>query len=294
MKMFRIITGMRTAFFIIQGNGILKIEEMFLTPNKYSRPQIPLEKVTRIAVHYVGGPGSTAKNTRDYFESLKDQIPDRTGKWWLNKDGSYRTFKGQKVGIRYVSSHFVVGLDGEVIQCIPLDEWSYCTNQANGYSISIETCHPDTSGRFNSVTEKSLIELTAWLCKRFGLTETDVIRHYDVTGKLCPLYYVTHPEAWSSFRTEVGKLLDSSQKPVTEQEAGREPESFLVKVLDGALNVRRYPSLTAPINGVITDNGIYTVTETRHDGAILWGRLKSGAGWISLGSKYVKRWEGNQ
>ncbi len=272
----------------------MKIEEMFLTPNKYSRPQIPLEKVTKIAVHYVGGPGSTAKNTRDYFESLKDQIPDRTGKWWLNKDGSYRTFKGQRVGIRYVSSHFVVGLDGEVIQCIPLDEWSYCTNQANGYSISIETCHPDTSGRFNSVTEKSLIELTAWLCKRFGLTETDVIRHYDVTGKLCPLYYVTHPEAWSSFRTEVGKLLDSPQKPVTEQEAGREPESFLVKVLDGALNIRRYPSLTAPINGVITDNGIYTVTKTRHDGAILWGRLKSGAGWISLGSKYVKRWEGNQ
>ncbi len=147
-----------------------KIQQQFLTPNKYSRPQIPLSKVTKIAVHYVGGAGSSAQNTRNYFESLKDQIPDPTGKWWINKDGSYRTFRGEKVGIRYVSSHFVVGLLGEVIQCIPLDEMSYCTNQANGYSVSIETCHPLADGKFNSVTERSLIELTAELCGKFGLT----------------------------------------------------------------------------------------------------------------------------
>ncbi len=268
----------------------MKIMQMLLTPNKYSRPQIPLNKVTKIAVHYVGGPGSTAKNTRDYFESLKDQIPDSTGKWWVNRDGSYRTFKGEKVAIRYVSSHFTVGLEGEVIQCIPLDEYSYCTNQANGYSISIETCHPDAGGKFNDVTEKSLIELTAWLCKKFGLTEKDVIRHYDVTGKLCPLYYVTHPEAWDNFRAEVKKLLEVGE--VSEEQDTKntaETKSFLVKVLDSALNIRKYPSLTAPINGVITDNGVYTIVETEHGGNILWGKLKSGAGWISLGSKYVKR-----
>ncbi|MCM1024712.1 MAG: N-acetylmuramoyl-L-alanine amidase [Prevotella sp.] len=264
----------------------LKVQQQFLTPNKYSRPAIPLTKVTKIAVHYVGGAGSTAQNTRDYFESLKDQIPDPTGKWWLNKDGSYRTFKGERVGIRYVSSHFAVGLEGEVIQCIPTDEWSYCTNQANGYSISIETCHPLADGKFNSVTERSLIELTADLCRKFGLTEKDVIRHYDVTGKLCPLYYVKHPEAWDNFRAEVKKLLESGGEPPKE-----EGKSFLVKVLDSALNIRRYPSLTAPVDGVITDGGVYTVTETANGGGILWGKLKSGAGWISLGSKYVKRLE---
>lgn len=265
---------------------------MLLTPNKYSRPGLRLDKVTKIAVHYVGAAGSTAENTRNYFESLKDQIPDSTGKWWVNKDGSYRTFKGERVGIRYVSSHFTVGLDGEVIQCIPLDEWSYCTNQANGYSISIETCHPDASGKFNDVTEKSLAELTAWLCKKFGLTEKDVIRHYDVTGKHCPLYYVTHPEAWESFRARVGKLLADTVNTEPEKTES-ENSGFLVKILDGALNIRRYPSLTAPINGVISDNGVYTIVETEYGGNILWGRLKSGAGWISLGSKYVKRLGGD-
>lgn len=258
------------------------IEQIFLTPNKYSRPQLPLKKVTKIAVHYVGGAGSTAKNTRDYFESLKDQLPDSSGKYWVNKDGTYRTYKGEKIGIRYVSSHFVVGLDGEIIQCIPLDEWSYCTNQANGYSISIETCHPDSTGKFNEVTEKSLAELTAYLCEKFGLDENDVIRHYDVTGKHCPLYYVTHPEAWDSFRAQVRSLLDKDKSA--------EPEkSFCVKVMDGALNIRKTPSLTAPVMGVITDGGVYTIVATAYSGSILWGKLKSGAGWISLGSKYVRR-----
>ncbi len=281
----------------MKGYVHLKIQQMFLTPNKYSRPQIPLNKVTKIAVHYVGGAGSTAKNTRDYFQSLKDQIPDSTGKWWLNSDGSYRTFKGQRVGIRFVSSHFVVGLEGEVIQCIPLNEYSYCTNQANGYSISIETCHPDTSGKFNAATEKSLIELTAWLCQKFGLTEKDVIRHYDVTGKLCPLYYVTHPEAWDNFRAEVKKLLDNTDSSANSESRGEKQESeaneaFLVKILDPALNIRSYPSLLAPIRDVIKDCGVYTIVDTAHCGNILWGKLKSGAGWISLGSKYVKRLEG--
>lgn len=268
----------------------LKVQKQLLTPNKYSRPQIPLSKVTKIAVHYVGGAGSSAQSTRDYFESLKDQIPDPTGKWWVNKDGSYRTFKGEKVGIRYVSSHFVVGLLGEVIQCIPLEEMSYCTNQANGYSISIETCHPLADGKFNSVTERSLIELTAELCRKFGLTEKDVIRHYDVTGKLCPLYYVNHPEAWENFRAEVKKLLeDGESKNEIGETPQKERKSFLVRVLDPALNIRRYPSLTAPVDGVITDCGVYTIVDTAHCGNILWGKLKSGAGWISLGGKYVKR-----
>ena len=157
----------------------MKITEMFLTPNKYSRPQKKLEKVTKIAVHYVGNPRSTAKNNRDYFENLKDTHE------------------------RYVSAHLVVGLEGEIIQCIPFDEWSYCTNQANGYSISIECCHPDSTGKFNKETEDSLVELCAFLCKKFGLSADDVIRHYDVTGKHCPLWYVSHPEDFMVFKERV-------------------------------------------------------------------------------------------
>lgn len=167
----------------------MKINEMFLTPNKYSRPGIKLEKVEKIAVHYVGNPKSTAKNNRDYFENLKD------------------------TRARYVSAHFVIGLDGEIIQCIPLNEWSYCTNQANGYSISIECCHPDATGKFNKATEDSLVELCAYLCEKFGLTADDVIRHYDVTGKHCPLWYVSHPEDFKTFKERVRAAISATAEP---------------------------------------------------------------------------------
>ena len=50
----------------------------------------------------------------------------------------------------------------------------------------------------------SLRRLTAWLCEEFDLAPADVIRHYDVTGKVCPKYYVDHPEAWEDFRSALG------------------------------------------------------------------------------------------
>lgn len=189
----------------------MKITEMLLTPNKYSRPQIKLNRVAKIAVHYVGNPKSSAKNNRDYFENLKNTRE------------------------RYVSAHFIIGLEGEIIQCIPLDEWSYCTNQANGYSISIECCHPDSTGKFNSMTEDSLTELCAYLCRKFGLTADDIIRHYDVTGKRCPLWYVDHPEDFAAFRKRVEALISGDAETV-----GREMYYVQVGAFASKENAEKY------------------------------------------------------
>lgn len=249
---------------------LLNIEQRLLTPNKYSRPQIPLKNVTKIAVHYVGNPNTSAVANRNYFEN-------------------------QKTAGRYVSSHFIVGLQGEIIQCIPLDEISYCTNQANSYSISIECCHPDSTGKFTEATEQSLAELCAYLLEKFGLGADDIIRHYDVTGKQCPLYW--SPTKYQSaevanarfaeFKNKVRRLLKSN---ITENAAGKVNGSdFRVRVLDGSLNIRKYPSLNAPVVGIITDKGVYTIVAEEHGDSLLWGKLKSGVGWISLGSRYVQK-----
>lgn len=247
----------------------MKITENFLTPNKYSRPQKPLEKVTKIAVHYVGNPNTSAIANRNYFEN-------------------------QKNGGTYVSSHYVIGLQGEIIQCIPLDEISYCTNHANSYSVSIECCHPDRTGKFNEETERSLAELCVFLLEKFGLGVDDIIRHYDVTGKQCPLYW--SPTKYQSaevanarfkaFKDRVAAMIKKNKPPDDVENAGG---SFMVRVLDPALNIRAQPSLTAKINGIIRDKGVYTIVAQQHGSGVLWGKLKSGAGWISLGSKYVKK-----
>lgn len=138
-----------------------------------------LTAVRGIVIHYVGNPGSTAQGNRDYFDSPTTEV----------------------------SSHFIVGLEGEILQCLPLAEKSAASNHRNSDTISIETCHPDETGKFTDVTYASLVRLTAYLCDRFSLDTDDVIRHYDVTGKLCPLYYVEHEDAWETLRAAIGEEL---------------------------------------------------------------------------------------
>lgn len=161
----------------------LSIQENFLTPNEYSRPQKALKKVNNIVIHYTANPGSDATANRDYFESLKDSH------------------------ITHASSHFIVGLDGAIVQCIPLDEISYASNDRNSDTISIECCHPDQTGKFTSETYRSLIQLCTYLCRALNLSGSDLIRHYDVTGKLCPKYYVKHEQKWEELKDDVNSSL---------------------------------------------------------------------------------------
>lgn len=168
--------------------GAPPFEVDLLDVNEYSRPGIPLEKVKGIVIHYTANPGSTAKNNRDYFQGLKDSHETK------------------------VSSHFVVGIDGEIVQCVPSSEIAYASNSRNEDTLSIECCHVDETGEFSSATYISVVRLTGWLCYRFNLTENDVIRHYDVTGKICPKYYVDNPGEWEKFKEDVGKQIEEVEK----------------------------------------------------------------------------------
>lgn len=58
---------------------------------------------------------------------------------------------------------------------------------------------------------------------------------------------------------------------------------YRVKITADSLRIRREPSTNSAITGVIEDHGIYTIVAEAHGpGATLWGKLKSGVGWISL------------
>lgn len=102
----------------------------------------------------------------------------------------------------------MIGLKGEIIQCIPTWEMAYASNDRNADTISIECCHPDENGKFTDATYRSLVQLTAWLCAKYDLTVDQVIRHYDVTGKICPKYFVEDEDAWVEFRRNVQDALE--------------------------------------------------------------------------------------
>ena len=54
------------------------------------------------------------------------------------------------------------------------------------------------------------MHLTAWLLGRYGLTTEDVIRHYDVSGKKCPIYYVEHEKEWETFLKKVDEYIEKN------------------------------------------------------------------------------------
>lgn len=233
----------------------MNITNMYLTHN---RPYTKRSKTSAIAVHYVGNAGSTAKGNRNYFQ---------------NTD-------------RSVSSNYIIGLEGEIICCIPDDEVSWCTNQANSYTVSIECCHPKDDGVLTDATYKSLVELTAMLCKKYNLNPLNggVIRHFDVTGKVCPKNFVpkknggtddNNASNWNKFKNDVAAKLGSNTSI-----------TYLVKINspDGFVNIRKTPKfIDSDIVSKIENSNIkYTIiAETTVDG-VKFGKLKSGAGWIAL------------
>ena len=161
------------------------ITQKYLSVNPKSRPGYKLEKLENIVIHYVANPGTSALQNWKYFE---------------NKNN--------------VSAHFIIDLDGSILQCMPLDEvaWAIGTTEGNYSTISIECCHPDATGKFTDATYESLVKLVSWLCQKYGFSADQVKRHYDyprtnssgvVWHKSCPLYFVNHPEKWEKFKNDL-------------------------------------------------------------------------------------------
>lgn len=161
------------------------INEDIIEVNEYSRPGTKLEGVNAIVIHYTGNPGTTAEQHRRYYAKLANTHE------------------------RSVSSHFVVGSDGDVVQCVPTDEVAYASNDRNSDTLSIEVCHEDSTGKFSDDAYDKTVKLTAYLLKEFRLGEDGIIRHYDVTGKICPKYYVENEAAWLKFKSDVMEVLEN-------------------------------------------------------------------------------------
>lgn len=177
----------------------MEIQERLLSVNPYSRSGEKQNNITDIIIHYVGNAGSSAIANRNYFENLKN---------------THKT---------YASSHYIVGLNGEVIRCIPDDEVAFHSGSysENRKSIGIENCHPNVDGKFNEQTYNTLVELCAELCKKYNIGINNVKTHNMITGKNCPKYYVEHEEAWEQLKQDINnKINGGTITPVPEPEKG--------------------------------------------------------------------------
>ncbi|MFD1206618.1 N-acetylmuramoyl-L-alanine amidase family protein [Sporosarcina contaminans] len=179
----------------------LNYEVKHIGKNKFSRPCYKLLPVKAYVVHYTANHGGTADNHFAYFNNLSG---------------------------RYASAHIFVDRH-KALEIIPLNEVAFHANErkvgplihslkataayypggnANLNSIGIEMCmekdgtiHPDTIKRTILVIQK--------LYKQFGVLP--IYRHYDITGKKCPLPFVTDSKQWTKFLADVQKEEDEMQ-----------------------------------------------------------------------------------
>ena len=210
-----------------------------------------LKRIKYIVVHYVGATGGAEENCK-YFKSV----------------------------YRGASAHYFIGHKGEVWQSVEdADTAWHCgalkykhSGCRNSNSIGIELCcKKDKGGNwyFEDATVNSAIELVRELMKKYNIPKENVLRHYDITGKVCPEPFVRNAAAWDAFKNKLTTGIVAS--------------SFLVKINTDVLNVRAGAGTAYKVNRTVKRGEVYTIVDEVGG----WGKLKSGAGWISLA--YTKR-----
>lgn len=200
-----------------------------------------------IVIHYTANNGDTAKGNADYF----NRTPNLSA-----------------------SAHYFVD-ENEVWQSV-LDKdtaWhcgakTYLHRECrNSNSIGIELCsRKDTKGNyyFKDEVVNRAIALTKELMKKYNIPVTNVIRHYDVTGKNCPAPMVNDEKKWKDFLSKLStssvSKLTSGNDIVWELMNGKhkikiDDVNKAVKALDKAKNNPDYMSLYWILYKVVNGNG---------------------------------------
>ena len=151
--------------------------------------------VQYIVMHYTANNGDTARNNCDYYA--------RTG------------------GLQ-ASAHYFVDEYG-VMQSVHEDDTAWhCGARAywhpecrNDNSIGIEMCsrkYADGSYYIKPETVANAAALAREIMARYGINADHVVRHYDVTGKRCPMPWVDDPAQWYDFKTMLEHTNDNDEE----------------------------------------------------------------------------------
>ena len=148
-------------------------------------------------------------------------------------DGDSDTSNGkyfQKPLNPVASAHFFVDDDSITIS-VPEDyvafhcgAYHYTHPFCRNYnSIGIEMCDAKRDGKVMATakTIANAADLAAMLCEKYNIPVDHIIRHYDVTGKLCPKYWVDDPDGIVRFRKlvkEAGEMVETSRMIVDGKE----------------------------------------------------------------------------
>lgn len=168
--------------------------------NYYSSSKRSLKVIKKVVIHYTGNNGDSAKSNGKYFQTA-------------NRKASAHYFIDNKDVICSVPDEYAAFAVGGGLKdqksAYAKNGAKYYKKYTNSNTLSIELCDPvkDSKVALTADTRKNAIDFIAKKLKKLGLTEKDLIRHFDINGKLCPLYFVTDEADWNKFKKEIGTKL---------------------------------------------------------------------------------------
>lgn len=200
---------------------------------------------------------------------------------------------------RNASANYCIGYDGEIIGCVDENNRAWTSNnKANDcQAITVEVSNSSTGGDWpiSEASWNALVELAVDVCKRYnfklvydGTANGSLTRHNMFAATACPGTYLQNrfEELARVVNARLEGNADTSSDTSSDTNSSSNSETsvnYLVKVTASVLNIRKGPGTNYDTNGSIKDKGTYTiVAESDGQGASKWGKLKSGAGWISL------------
>lgn len=267
-----------------------------------SKPKMINKTPSTMTKHIVGGVRRRTTKIAWHYTGAHDVKGINTINNWFNSIN-----RGEQ-GNRYASSHFVMDLDGTIYEYIPMKRIAWTTNAANYYSIGIECATTGSDDHYTDEEYVSMVKLGAWLAQYYGLDpREDFIRHYDVTEKICPRYFVNHFDKWKQFKLDCynylhGKLKEkdirnctngkgnskiTTDSKVVDRSGEKDVPNYKVEVITDTLNVRYGASTSYDKISTLKKGDIVTITHEKDD----WGLIQGAKGWISLNDKYVKKVE---
>lgn len=184
---------------------------------------------------------------------------------------------------RRASSNYGIGTDGRIGMYVEEKDraWTSSSPNNDNQAVTIEVAN-NTLGPNWTVSDKamtSLIDLCVDICKRNGIQRLNftgdktgnLTMHCYFKSTLCPGPYLK--SKFPYIASEVNKRLGAEAAP----------EPFIVQITASSLNVRKGPGTSYAVAQTVSKGQSFTIVQQQGG----WGKLKSGAGWISL--KYTAR-----
>jgi len=143
------------------------------------------QRVKYIVIHYTGNKGDTSLANCKYYQG---ENRSASAHYFVDENSIWQSVKDE-------DKAWHCGTTGKY----------YHPECRNSNSIGVEMCSDWSNGEY-IITDRTVanaVSLVQFLMKKYGVDIDHIVRHYDVTHKLCPRPFVLHPEQWSAFKSKL-------------------------------------------------------------------------------------------